>query len=233
MRADPVGQRLRPARLGIGVAGGAHHRDEDLGLPDLAAAAVDQLDGLPGIVDKHALAGRMRLAHRRRQPALPGAVQLAPAAVAVAVGFGLPVFLPQQHQGDTGPAQLVVDMGPIRLGLATRSLGTAGAGIQHRLQRPVAQCRRQRPAKLRGGNPLEGERDGAARHPDRARNGSLGGAAFVLEAQNLAYPSHRHSLGWHRLPRSSRSRRAQSRPAQRSSDHHPPGWPTSNRNGRD
>ena len=38
MRADPVRQRLGPARLGIGVAGGAHHRDEDLGLPDLAGA---------------------------------------------------------------------------------------------------------------------------------------------------------------------------------------------------
>jgi len=138
MRADPVGQGLRPARLGIGVAGGAHHRDKDLGLPDLASAPVVQLDGLPGIIDKHALAGRMRLPHGRRQPALPGAVQLAPAAVAVAVGFGLPIFLPQQHQGDAGPAQLVVDMGPIRLGPATRSLGTAGAGVKHRLQHRVA-----------------------------------------------------------------------------------------------
>jgi hypothetical protein len=50
------------------VAGGAHHRDEDLGLPDLATAAVDQLHRLPGIVDEHALAGAMRLPHRRRQP---------------------------------------------------------------------------------------------------------------------------------------------------------------------
>jgi hypothetical protein len=78
MRTNPVGQCLRPARLGVGVAGGAHHRDEDLGLPDLAAAAVDQLHRLPGIVDEHALAGAMRLPHRRRQPTLPSAIELAP-----------------------------------------------------------------------------------------------------------------------------------------------------------
>ena len=38
MRADPVRQRLGPARLGIGVVGGAHHGDEDLRRPDLAGA---------------------------------------------------------------------------------------------------------------------------------------------------------------------------------------------------
>src|SRR5438309_6138858 len=48
----------------------------------LLLAAVEQQLGiaerLAGIVDKHPLAGRMGLAHRRRQPAFPGAVQLAP-----------------------------------------------------------------------------------------------------------------------------------------------------------
>ena len=60
VRADPVGQCLGPARLGIGVAGGAHHRDKDLGCSDLASAPVVQFDRLPGIVDEHSLAGRMR-----------------------------------------------------------------------------------------------------------------------------------------------------------------------------
>jgi hypothetical protein len=32
MRADPVRQRLRECRLGIGIAGGAEHADEDLGV---------------------------------------------------------------------------------------------------------------------------------------------------------------------------------------------------------
>jgi hypothetical protein len=70
MRADPVGQCLRPARLGIGVTGGTHYRDEDLRRADLAGAAVDRFDRLAGIVDKHPLAGGVRLSHGRRQPAL-------------------------------------------------------------------------------------------------------------------------------------------------------------------
>lgn len=38
VRVDPVGQRLREARLGIGVAGGAEHTDEDLGVVHNARA---------------------------------------------------------------------------------------------------------------------------------------------------------------------------------------------------
>src|SRR6202035_1691567 len=52
--------------------------------------------------------------------------------------------------------------------------------------------------------------------------------------QDLAYASHRHSLGWHRFPRSSSLTSRAPCTAQRSSACHPlPGWPTSHRNGRD
>ena len=208
-------------RLGVGVVGGAHHRDEDLRRPDLAGAGVDQIDGLAGVIDEHALAGGMGLAHRRRQPALPGAVQLAPAAVAIAVRLALPVLLPQQHQRDAGPAQLVMDVGPIGLGLAPLALLAAVAGIQHRLQHPVGQRRRQRPAQARRRGPLQGQRDGAARQAQRAGDLPVAGAAFVLQAQDLAYASHRHSLGWHRSPaRHCLTSRAPST-AQRSSACHP------------
>jgi hypothetical protein len=66
MGADPIRQALRQRRLGIGVVGGAHSRDEDLRRADLAGAGVDQIDGLSGIVDEHPLAGGMGLVHRRR-----------------------------------------------------------------------------------------------------------------------------------------------------------------------
>ena len=45
VRADPVGQRLRPGRLGIGVAGGAQGGDEDLGRANLADEAVWRMVG--------------------------------------------------------------------------------------------------------------------------------------------------------------------------------------------
>ena len=203
MRADPVGQRLRPARFGIGVAGGAHHRDEDLGCPDLAGASVVQFDSLPGIVDEHAFAGRVRLPHGRRQPALPTAIELTPAAVAVAAGLPLPVLLPQQRQGDTGTAQLVVDVRPVRFGFASRAALRAGASIKHRFQNPVAQRGRQRPAKFCRRQAIERHRHRAARNPQRSGDRPVCGTALVLEAQDLSYASHRHSLGWHRSPRSS------------------------------
>jgi hypothetical protein len=42
MGADPIRQALGQRRLGIGVVGGAHRRDEDLRRADLAGAGVDQ-----------------------------------------------------------------------------------------------------------------------------------------------------------------------------------------------
>ncbi len=68
MRADPVRQALRRGRLGVGVVGGVRDGDEDLRRPDLAGAAVEQIDGLAGMIDEHALAGGMSLARRRREP---------------------------------------------------------------------------------------------------------------------------------------------------------------------
>ena len=59
-----------------------------------------------------AMPGRVRLAHGRRQPALPGPVELTPAAVGIAVRLSGAVLLPQQHERHAGPAQLAVDMGP-------------------------------------------------------------------------------------------------------------------------
>src|SRR5215472_5155894 len=52
-------------------------------------------------------------------------------------------------------------------------------------------------------NPLQRHRDGAARDAQRPGDLAVAGATFVFEPQDLAYSSHRHSLGWHRSPRSS------------------------------
>jgi hypothetical protein len=74
MRGDPIGQALDQSRLSLGVAGAAHHGNEYLRRPRIASAGVNHVDRLAGIIDEHALAGRMSLPHRRRQPALPGTV---------------------------------------------------------------------------------------------------------------------------------------------------------------
>ena len=113
VRANPVGQRLRPGRLGVGVAGGAQGGDEDLGRADLAGKAVDHLEGGAGIIDEHLLAGHMALTHGRGEPALPGTVEFAEPAVAVAVPMDRAVLFPQQGQRDAGPLQLAMQHRPV------------------------------------------------------------------------------------------------------------------------
>ncbi len=74
MSVDPVGERLRPARLRKGEARRAQNRDENLRHADLA--------------------GGVRLPHRHRQRLLEGAIQLAKARVAVTAGVLGDVFVP-------------------------------------------------------------------------------------------------------------------------------------------
>ena len=193
MGADPIRERLRPGGLGVGVAGGAHRRDEHLRLMQLAGPPVDDLDRLPGIVDEQTLAGRVRLAHGRRQPALPGAVELAPAAVAVAAGLGGAILLPEQHERDAGATQLAMHLRPVRLALPTTALPAAVAGVEQGFQHAVAQRLRQRPCQARRRHAIERQRHRAARDAQRARHRPVGGAALVLEAQDLPlHPRQRH-----------------------------------------
>ena len=123
---DPVGQRLRPGRLGVGEVGGAEHGDEDLRRSDLAAGGLDDLDRLTGEVDEHLLAGTMGLAHHRRELAPPGLVELAEAAQAVAVRMCAPVLLPEQPKRHAGSLQLSMDQGPVRLRAVRRTGSLAG-----------------------------------------------------------------------------------------------------------
>ena len=94
MRADPVGETLRPGRLGVGVVRGAERGDEELRHAGLAGRGVDHLQRHAGVVDEHPLAGDMVLAHGRREAPFPAAVEFAEPAVAVAVGMNGAVLLP-------------------------------------------------------------------------------------------------------------------------------------------
>ena len=122
MGADPVGQRLAPARLGVGVARRAEHRDEQVGFVQLARHRIDDRHRVAGPVDEQLVAGQMRLAHDRRQALPPFDVDIAEARVAVPRrAFGT-VLLPQRHQrhascrrraGRTTALELCVHVHPI------------------------------------------------------------------------------------------------------------------------
>ena len=106
MRADPVRQRLRPGRLGVGEVRGAEHADENLRLADLARRRIDDPDPFARIVDERLLPGDVVLTHHRRQPPFESTQQIAETAVAVALGMDLSVFLPEDRHRDARTLQL-------------------------------------------------------------------------------------------------------------------------------
>ncbi|OSR47369.1 hypothetical protein BV324_05638 [Pseudomonas syringae pv. actinidiae] len=114
VRAQPVGQFLRPGGLGKGVAGGTEDGDEDLSLTDLARAPVDDWGGLTGVIDEELFAGTVFLAHDHIDLGGPEAVVLAEPAVLKALRVGESIFLPEQRQGDAGAARLSVYPRPVR-----------------------------------------------------------------------------------------------------------------------
>ena len=129
MAADPVGKPLRPGRLGVGEAGRAEHRDEDLRGSPLAGAPVDHdRHTIAGIVDEQLVAGGVRLAHRHRQAAFPGAVELAEPRIAIATGLACDVLLPQDRQRHVLALELAVHRRPVRLGLPAMTPPGAGTG---------------------------------------------------------------------------------------------------------
>ena len=145
---DPVGQRLRPGRLGEGEARRPQHGDEDLRHADLAGEPIDDdRDAVAGVIDEQPLAGGVRLAHRHRQRLLEGSIELAEPRVAVAARVRGDVFVPQDQQGDVLALQFAMHAGPIRLLDPPMAAFAAPAGVERRLQRRVVHVLRQRPGR--------------------------------------------------------------------------------------
>ena len=94
VRADPVGELLRPGGLGVGVVGGAQHGHEDLSGTDLAGTPIHDLDALSGVVYEQLLTGAVLLAHHHVELRRPGAVLVAEPAVLVTLGIGDLVLVP-------------------------------------------------------------------------------------------------------------------------------------------
>ena len=209
MAADPIGEPLRPGRLRVGEARSAEHRDEDLRGAPLAGEPVDHhRHAVARIVDEQLVAGRVRLAHRHRQPAFPATVELAEARIAIPAGLARDVLLPHNRQRHVLALELAMYRRPVRLGEAPLALPAAAAGLckkpgfQHRVgdvigQRP-AQPRCLEPAyrqpHRRGCRPHP-PRNLAARHPGR------------LQSDHIAHMAHRKPLRRHPGP-PSQSRKA-------------------------
>ena len=97
-----------------GVVAGAQHGDEDLGFPHLPGMPVHHRHGLAGVIYEEPLARHIVLAQHRLQGALPAPVELTELAVAIAIGVGCPILLPEQPEGHPFVPQLLVDRRPLR-----------------------------------------------------------------------------------------------------------------------
>jgi hypothetical protein len=112
---DPIGQPLREAGHGKGQRRGPEHRDKNLRLADFAGDRIDHLDRMPGVIGLHYRPRLVAMAECRVRPALVGAERLAKPSVAVTVGMGRAVFLPQQRQRHALALELLRHHRPIRL----------------------------------------------------------------------------------------------------------------------
>ena len=187
--ADPVGQRLAPARLGIGHVRGAHHGDEDLRRTRRAGGRVGDRHLRAGIVDEHPLARGMALAHDRREPPRPAAVVLAEGGIAVAVRVLAAILVPEQREGDPRPLQFAVDRRPVRLG-ELAPLRRRRRREEQPLQRRLVQPLGQRPGQARHFGTTQIFRHGAAANPDAGPDLSAGTASCV-EPQYILDLPHR------------------------------------------
>jgi len=90
----------------------------------------------------------MALAHRHRELAFPGAVELAEPAVAKTVGIVGDVLVPQDRQRHVLALELAMDD-------AAMTLPRSDLAAEPILQNCVGQVRRQRPADPRGRSTLQ------------------------------------------------------------------------------
>jgi hypothetical protein len=200
MRLDPVRQRLRPGRFGVGVIRGAQHCDEDLGVAHLAGRRIDDGDLLAGVVDEHLVAGDVVLAHHRRQASLELTIEIAESRVAVAVRMSFAVLLPQHHQVDARPLELARQRRPVRFAVPAPARPDATAGEQPLLENLVAPLGRQRPIDPGRPRSLEIVLDRAARHPERAPDRSCAHAVVVQPQHLPQLPHGQLSSGRHQIP---------------------------------
>ena len=158
---DPIGQLLTEARVREGERRGPQHRDKNLRLAHLARLRIDHLNRLAGVIGLHHRTCIVAVAEGRMRPALVGAELLAEPGVAVTIGMGGAIFLPQQRQRHALALEFLRHISPIRLAQVPRR--PAHAAEQHPPQSRIARViRRQRPAQPR-----------LARSPQISRNRSL------------------------------------------------------------
>lgn len=120
---DPVGEPLGPSRLRVFETRCTEDGDEDLSVAPLPGDPIDDhRNTVARIVHEQLVPGRMDLAHRYRQAAFSGTVELTEPAITEAVGLGCDRFPPQDPQRHMLALEVAMYRRPVGLnaGPATR-----------------------------------------------------------------------------------------------------------------
>ena len=198
---------LMPAREGQ-LAEGRKNGDEDLCLMHGAGGWIGDRNRVARIIGLHDRPRLVSVAKARTGAFLKGPKLLAKPSIAIAVGVGRPVFLPQKHQGDALALQLRGNLGPIWLLKVLR--WTAHPLEQRRIivapqrQRPNIEASLTRPQNV-GRYSRLAQLQPKPHLPD-------GEALLMHQPQNGSYILHGHS------PRLLASWRAPSRSLPRSTE---------------
>jgi hypothetical protein len=156
MGVDPVGQRLRPNRLGEGEARCPQHGDEDLRHADLAGEPIDDdRNAVTGVIDEQPLAGGVRLAASSPTVSFRRIDKARRTRVAVAARVRGDVFVPEDQQGDVLALQFVMRAGPVWFLDLPMAAFAASAGVERRLQRLVVYLLWKGPGQARAVHPLQ------------------------------------------------------------------------------
>jgi hypothetical protein len=147
------------------------------------------------------------LAHRDRELALPAAVKVAEAGVAVALRIALDVFVPEERQRDVLALELPLDVRPVGLGLPPVAVPRPGLREQPRLERGIGHLVGQWPAQPGGLEASDGRADRRRGHADPTGDLTVRYTANELQPKHFAHMAHGHSLCWHPVP-PSESRRS-------------------------
>ncbi len=206
MSPQPVFQSLAPSGFGVGAVAGAQHGHEDGGFALRSALRVKDGDGVAGVIDEELFARLVLVAQHHIQMAVPAMIEFREAAVALAVGVVLAVFLPlqEQRQAAVGLKFLVkvreVRRGPLGFrraldgftlngvtpnGLAPSGSSVTGMRVERFFQPRLVPAFLKRPSDARRPGPGEAIRNTGLRDRTTASDLILAQAQFEPEPQHF------------------------------------------------
>ena len=165
MRADKIGERLRPDRFRVSEVRRPHHGHKDLGGPCLSCQPVDN-DGnaVSGEVHEKLLARPMGLPHRDGKSCRKSLVELAKPGIAVAAWMLSDILVPEDRKRHMLALQLAMDRRPIRFRPDAMAVARAATDVKRRLKLGVGHRLGKRPAQARRLKPLDSGPDSGFRN---------------------------------------------------------------------